>query len=78
MLTNNNLHIVRIDYKTKTEVKQAVRKKINISNIYIYELEHFWFNSSNSKELARYFISITPHSISTVDSFSLFLMMYFS
>ncbi len=29
MLTNNNLHIVRIGYKTKTEVKQAVRKKRN-------------------------------------------------
>ncbi len=27
MLTNNNLHIVRIGYKTETEVKQAVRKK---------------------------------------------------
>ncbi len=29
MLTNNNLHIVLTGYKTKTEVKQAVRKKIN-------------------------------------------------
>ncbi len=37
MLTNNNLHIVRIDYKTKTEVKQAVIKKINKKR-YLYPL----------------------------------------
>ncbi len=37
MLTNNNLHIVRIGYKTKTEVKQAVRKKIN-KKLYLYPL----------------------------------------
>jgi len=34
MLTNNNLHIVRID---KTDVKQAVRKKINKKR-YLYPL----------------------------------------
>ncbi len=37
MLTNNNLHIVMIGYKTKTEVKQAVRKKINKKR-YLYPL----------------------------------------
>ncbi len=37
MLTNNNLHIVIIGYKTKTEVKQAVRKKINKKR-YLYPL----------------------------------------
>ncbi len=31
MQTNNNLHIVRIGYKTKTEVKQAERKKKKIN-----------------------------------------------
>ncbi len=40
MLTNNNLHIVRIGYKTKTEVKQAVRKKINKKQ-YLYPLPVF-------------------------------------
>ncbi len=34
MLTNNNLYIVRIGYKTKTDVKQAVRKKINKKRYY--------------------------------------------
>ncbi len=37
MLTNNNLHTVRIDYKTKTEVEQAVREKIN-KKWYLYPL----------------------------------------
>ncbi len=37
MLTKNNVHIVRIGYKTKTEVKQAVRKKINKKQ-YLYPL----------------------------------------
>ncbi len=38
MLTNNNLHIVRIGYKkTKTEGKQAVRKNINKKQ-YLYPL----------------------------------------
>ncbi len=32
MLTSNNLHTVKLGYKTKTEVKQAVRKKINQSD----------------------------------------------
>ncbi len=36
MLTNNNLHIVRIVIKTKTEVKQAVRKKIKKKKRYLY------------------------------------------
>ncbi len=37
MLTNNNLHTVRLVIKTKTEVKQAVRKKINKKR-YLYPL----------------------------------------
>ncbi len=37
MLTSNNLHTVRIGYKTKTEVKQAVRKKRNKKR-YLYPL----------------------------------------
>jgi len=37
MLTNNNLHIIRISYKTETEVKQAVRKKMNKKR-YVYSL----------------------------------------
>ncbi len=41
MLTNNNLHIERIGYKTKTEVKQAVRKKRNKKR-YLYPLTVSW------------------------------------
>ncbi len=47
MLRNNNLHIVRIGYKTKTEVKQAVsyKQRYFYHLIYLYHMYKCWFSS---------------------------------
>ncbi len=60
MLTNNNLHTVRIIIKTKTEVKQAVRKNKEKAILFISTMEvngvkivfcYFKWNSRNQQIL---------------------------